>query len=437
MSVRGALLWSFRQVLRIYFRKVHAAGDLPSEDVGGRLFAPNHVNGLVDPLLVLTTSRCRVSPIGKAPLWKIPVLGALLDAVGAVPVVRRRDDPGKAQGSNDEIFEKVGAHLAGAGNVLIFPEGTSHNEPGLVKIRTGPARMLLRAVTKGSAPTFQAVGLEFEARESFRSRVLVLYGPVRLVRDVIGGAAPDSEEAVRAVSQAIEHDLASLVVTGESWEERRLISRVAELLASTEPAPEGGAAEFLRWSELARGVREAAKALADAPADVDPIRAKVSTYFDALEADGLVDADVRDPDRPLRRGRVSPITMIAALPLALIGAVLWAIPYRVPRLVASRATEADVVSTFKLATGLVVFPVWAVFIVTVAFLLGRPIGAAVLAATILTPLPTLWWVDAFEDGLLRPRKTSAALRVLRDEALGAIARARAKLPATPEDSSSR
>lgn len=129
--------------------------------------------------------------------------------------------------------------------------------------------------------------------------------------------------------------------------------------------------------------------------------------------------------------------MIAALPLALIGAVLWAIPYRVPRLVASRATEADVVSTFKLATGLVVFPVWAVFIVTVAFLLGRPIGAAVLAATILTPLPTLWWVDAFEDGLLRPRKTSAALRVLRDEALGAIARARAKLPATPEDSSSR
>ena len=57
--------------------------------------------------------------------------------------------------------------------------------------------------------------------------------------------------------------------------------------------------------------------------------------------------------------------------------------------------------------------------------------------TILTPLPTLWWVDAFEDGLLRPRKTSAALRVLRDEARGAIARARAKLPATPEDSSSR
>lgn len=426
MSIRGALLWSFRQVLRIYFRKVHATGDLPGSDVGGRLFAPNHVNGLVDPLLVLTTADCRISPIGKAPLWKIPVLGALLDAVGAVPVVRRRDDPGKAAGSNDEIFEKVGTHLASAGNVLIFPEGTSHNEPGLVKIRTGPARMLLRAVDKGSAPTFQTVGLEFEARATFRSRVLVLYGPVRRVSEVIGERAPESEEAVQAVSRAIEADLSSLLVTGESWDERRLITRVAELLAGAEP--DAGTDAFVRWSEIARGVRAAAKTLKDAPAEVDPVRAKVTTYFDALEADGLVDADVRDPDRPLRRGRLGPVTMLAALPFALVGAIVWALPYRVPRLVAARATEADVVSTFKLATGLVVFPAWAALLVAVSAFAGLP--AALVAATVVltTPLPTLWWVDAFEDGLLRPRKTSAALRVLRDEALAAIAHARASLP---------
>src|SRR6478609_9052835 len=122
MAFRSALLLVFRRIARIYFRAIEVAGDVPKADTGGRLFAANHVNGLVDPILVLTQAPCPISPVAKSTLWQIPGLRWLLDAADAVPIVRKRDDPTKTAKDNDAIFERVGAHLAHRGNILIFPE---------------------------------------------------------------------------------------------------------------------------------------------------------------------------------------------------------------------------------------------------------------------------------------------------------------------------
>ena len=94
-SVRAGLLFLFRRVIGIYFRDVEVAGDLPLRETGGRVFAANHVNALVDPILVLTQAACPISPVAKSTLWKIPGLAWLLDAADAVPIVRKRDDPTK------------------------------------------------------------------------------------------------------------------------------------------------------------------------------------------------------------------------------------------------------------------------------------------------------------------------------------------------------
>src|SRR6476661_8072749 len=126
-SVRAAVRFLFQRVVGIYFRDVEIAGVVPRPDTGGRIFAANHVNALVDPILVLTQAPCPISPVAKSTLWKIPGLKWILDAADAVPIVRKRDDPTKTAKDNDAIFERVGAHLAARGNILIFPEGTSHN----------------------------------------------------------------------------------------------------------------------------------------------------------------------------------------------------------------------------------------------------------------------------------------------------------------------
>ena len=61
--------------------------------------------------------------------------------------------------------------------------------------------MLLAAEErKGFPPTFQAVALEFDARHDFRSRCLVLWGPVRKFADVPG----DGESRVSATTAIME-----------------------------------------------------------------------------------------------------------------------------------------------------------------------------------------------------------------------------------------
>src|SRR3954468_3510267 len=115
--VRAGLVWAFRRIIGVYFREIEVTGNLPAPDTGGRIFVSNHTNGLVDPVLVLTTAPCRISPVAKSTLWKIAGLRWLLDATGAVPIVRKRDDPTKQAGSNEEIFDRVAGSLAGGQNI--------------------------------------------------------------------------------------------------------------------------------------------------------------------------------------------------------------------------------------------------------------------------------------------------------------------------------
>src|SRR5688572_8826501 len=158
--LRGVLVSAFRRLMRLYFRKLERVGVAPGPETRGRVIVSNHTNALIDPILVLTDAACEISPVAKSTLWSIPGLRWLLDAAGAVPIVRRQDAPDKDGAANDDVFDQVAAHLARGGNILIFPEGTSHSEPHLAPLRTGAARMLRAAEARGGAPpTFQAAAL--------------------------------------------------------------------------------------------------------------------------------------------------------------------------------------------------------------------------------------------------------------------------------------
>jgi hypothetical protein len=220
---------------------------------------------------VITDAACEISPIAKSTLWQVPGLRWLLDRAGAVPIVRRKDSPTKDASANDATFSRIATHLAGGGNILIFPEGTSHSEPHLAPLRTGAARMLLAAEQEDpSRPlTFQAAALEFDARDDFRSRCLVLWGPVREFREIAG----DSEERVRAATALMDADLRELLVEGGTHDERRLIVRVAEMLAN-----DAGDGTLQGWSSIGRQVELAGRTLRTVDAKVV---AKVAERVDA------------------------------------------------------------------------------------------------------------------------------------------------------------
>lgn len=434
-AVFSALRWIFRRVVGVYFREIEVLGEAPPTATRGRLFVANHVNGIVDPILVMTAAPCDISPVAKSTLWKVPGFRWLLDAVDAVQITRRADDPTKQGGSNDAAFDHVATWLRRGGNILIFPEGTSHNEPHLTPLKTGAARMLLRA--RDAAPegrdadtappahlTFQSVALEFDDREKFRSRVLLIYGPVRSAADF-----PESGDPfVENVTARIRDDLSELLVEGATWEERRLIARVAEMLAH-----DAGDPTLAGWSALGRQVAAARRALEADPARVESIRRAVTAYHAELDALGLTDADIAGLRLPRTDRILRKLHLLLTLPLAAAGAFLYAPPYWLTRLIAGRVTSRDETSTIKLAAGLVLYPVWLTLLTTLSiWQVPLPWTYLAVALTVLSPMGAVTWLDATPGlqrsfrALLRSRDLARA-RAARASAMASIGEAQSRL----------
>jgi len=422
-ALRTALLSTFRRVIRLYFRTIERLGEPPASDTRGRVFVSNHTNALIDPVVVLTDAACEISPVAKSTLWSIPGLRWLLDRAGAVPIVRRKDNATKDATANAEVFDKIAAHLGDGGNILIFPEGTSHSEPHLAPLRSGAARMLLAAEErKRVPPTFQAVALEFDARHDFRSRCLVLWGPVREFADVLG----DGEERVRAATSIMEADLKGLLVEGETHEDRLRIARVAELLAT-----DAGDRTLGAWSDIGRQVGLASRTLRSVDARVvAQVVQHVDAYYAELERTGLDDAQVAGRSELLDdHAPVSAWKRAALAPLAASGFALYAIPYFLPRWIARKA-DPDATSTLKLGAALVVYPLWAAGLVAGSFaLLPPPLSIAAAAIAVTSPFAALRWLDSIYQRRAdaSPDERARLLR-LRIIARTAIDDARGKLP---------
>lgn len=418
MSVRSGLLLLFRRIARIYFREIEVAGEVPSSDVGGRLFGANHVNGLVDPILVLTQAPCAISPVAKSTLWSVPGLKLLLDAAQAVPIVRRRDVPGKSESDNEAVFSRVAKHLVGGGNILIFPEGTSHNEPHLLALKSGAGRMLARAqleqtqrVVSGDSRerglTFQSVALEFDERDVFRSRALVLFGPVRRLDDLPG------KDLAQEVTELMAADLSELLVEGASWEERVLLVRVAEMFAN-----DADDHSLENMNRVGRRLEGARKLLArSSPDEVHAIEERLRAYGRRVEQEETSDHHVArvaqgkpvvdpTPDRALRAA-----AMLLTLPLAVAAAIFYWLPYQLPRFVTKKLKgDPDVSSTYKLGVGLVVYPLWAALGIGAAFFkLSVPYALVASLLLLASPFAALAWLDRWDRisaraGMLAPNE---------------------------------
>ncbi|MCP9486832.1 MAG: 1-acyl-sn-glycerol-3-phosphate acyltransferase [Gaiellaceae bacterium MAG52_C11] len=127
---------NFRGIARRLYRvRITGAERIPL--VSPAILVANH-ESMFDPwLLALATPR-PVRYMAKAELWRISLLGRLLEEFGAFPVER---------GTGDGSAISRAASLLRAGEVIgIFPQGTSKQLPGRVFHR-GAARLALATGT--------------------------------------------------------------------------------------------------------------------------------------------------------------------------------------------------------------------------------------------------------------------------------------------------
>lgn len=426
----GALSALARLTLGVFFREVEVVGAETVPRDRPILIVANHVNSLVDPILILGFAGARPRFLAKSTLWSHPVVGPLLVLGGAVPVYRRQDHVDVSR--NFDTFARCRLTLAAGGAIAVFPEGTSHNQPHPLPLKTGAARIALETEFRHGPLGLRIVpvGLTYEAKGRFRSRVLLLVGQAidpapEAARYAAGGRA-----AVRELTARIARGLDAVTLSFASWEEARLIDRAAPLIVP--PGPGGGTGTPLSetWTLRKAVVTGYRSLMTTEPEQAAAVAAEVSRYDRTLEAFQLKDEEVAPDGRsPAGRSQTrEAFRSLLVLPVALVGTLLNWLPYRLPGWVAFRLTKTpDEPATYKLLTALLAFPVmWAAEVV-VAALLGGPwwaLGMAVAAP--VTGYAALWFHE--QRGRFFPHKDRPAVAFpVHETVLQDIRRQRAEL----------
>ncbi|HEU5170334.1 MAG TPA: 1-acyl-sn-glycerol-3-phosphate acyltransferase, partial [Gemmatimonadales bacterium] len=322
-----------RLVTHAYYR-VTVAGPRPAVP-GPLLLVANHPNMVFDPLLIAAALPRPVRFLAKAPLFGIPIAGAILRLAGCLPVYRRQDDPAQVQ-RNEETFAAVTAALAAGAAVAIFPEGTSHDAPAMTPIRTGASRIALAAAEDRVPLTIVPVGLVMADRDRARSEALVVFG-APIVWDDLRGRAPADADAVRELTARIGGGIEAVTVNLDAWADEPLVTTAEAIYAATHPVSRDPADRVRRLWLATRWLR----ALRRSGDERYPaLAAAIRAHARRLAQLGLTPADLSEPtdlDTALRwAGRRLPL--ISAAGMAALGLLLVTGPMIVADLLTRRAT---------------------------------------------------------------------------------------------------
>lgn len=374
-----------RLVVRIFYRELEVTGLENIPENSGLLLCANHVNALVDVVVLQASINKNLRPLARSGLFANPFLSVILNLIGAVPIFRR-NDPGSDTTQNQDSFSKCYEILAKNETIIIFPEGQSHSAPHINKLKTGAARIALGAKSNNSTdPVVIPVGLTFSRKGKFRSDVLVQYGKA------IDLSTPETQEpfeSVELVTDRIKQELAKVTLNADSWEDIYLISRLEKFFALRRGKYRKGHLKD-RFHALQRLIDAQRILRIYEPDKVRSLVVQLRGFERLCKCCGIRDYHLTIKYKPLLVTlyvlRLVTILLIG-LPVALWGLINCFIPYQLTRIVARKIAKGpDQYDTASVSFGMFFFSIfWSTQAYVVYLYFGTTVSLFYFASIILS-----------------------------------------------------
>jgi 1-acyl-sn-glycerol-3-phosphate acyltransferase len=390
-ATTGNAIRVVRFLVGLFFRRVEVSGVEHVPEAGGGILIAWHPNGLLDPALIISTFPRTVVFGARHGLFKWPVVGQLMKALGTVPIYRATDmkdaDDDTRRAANRRSVDALAQAVCDGGFAALFPEGVSHDDPFLQELKTGAARLYYCArrlcAEQGVPPVIIPVGLHYDDKTTFRSNALVeFHPPLRIPSELLDPIDEDDGATFRArssqLTNVLEPVLQEVTHATETWELNQMMNRVRSLMRAERAKRAGVNLKAPDMAERALGMARVWKAyyarLETDPDEVNALLERVAAYDCALQEVKLEDDDLDKPPPieskwiPVLLGLQAAVVFLVFPPVLLLGLLINAPAYFLIRPIAKTASKQyKDTATIKLLAGLVLFPAsW----LTVALLVG-------------------------------------------------------------------
>ncbi|MGI9271544.1 MAG: 1-acyl-sn-glycerol-3-phosphate acyltransferase [Woeseiaceae bacterium] len=397
--MQGLMLSLIRIITNTFFRRIDVSGEEHVPADGPVIFAGNHPNALMDGWLL--TAKCGRWPLhflANAKLWNYRIMGRMLDATGAVPVYRREEHDGEVD--NQSAFDRLYEVIESGNCVGIFPEGISHAESQLVKLKTGTARIALAVAARGKAVVrVIPCGLNYIHRHRFRSQVLIEFGEPIVVDDQwIEKYRTDEQGTVRELTALLASSLQAVTLNAPDWSTLRFIQTARRLYK-----PKAAQLSPSEYVELNRRFVDRYLLASDDP-KMQKYRRDVEDYQARLDMLGVKDHQLRKSmtlAQSFRKLLLRFVTMLVFLPLAIPGALLHLPVGWIAAVVGEKFSyERDDVATLKVLSTILLLPViYTVIAVYVGVKFGWLLSLVAIAALTLSFFASVRLIET-EVGLI-------------------------------------
>jgi glycerol-3-phosphate O-acyltransferase/dihydroxyacetone phosphate acyltransferase len=389
--IRRIIVTVLRFTLRIYFRRIEIAGLENVPQKSPAIFVLNHPNALVDPVFLLCLVPRKVCFLAKAPLFRMPVIGYLVRALDALPAYRHQDQ-GADVSKNEETFAAARRLLASGATIGICPEGASHDDTSMRPIKTGAARIALGAVSTGEVRDLKIVpaGLYYTSKTTFRSAALLYFGkPIEVTPVALEANGELPRTPVRELSSQIESAMRGVVLEAQHEEALGTISRADKIFSAENVSDEVKptlASELRLRKQFVKGYTTLSER---APERLRKLEARITRFEQQLDQAGVDPEDLSPPKSGASvLGKLLTRCAIFLLLLgpALFGIVIHFPAYRLGGFLSIRysKTEEDVISTAKIISAMLFFPLTWLLVSVVVFALTGWLAA--LGTLIVLPL---------------------------------------------------
>ncbi len=195
------------------------------------IWAPNHTNALVDPVIVAMTVPQKVRFYARGDVFKGRFVKWALNSMNMSPMFRLQEGYGEIK-KNNKSFEECRTLLASNKTILIFPEAICIQQRRLQPLKKGLSRIVFQTEENFEFKKDVCVipiGLNYTNPAKFRSKLFMEIGKPISIQKYEEQYKQDKVRAINSFTKSLEQEMSKLVVIIKNPDNDELVTGIEEI----------------------------------------------------------------------------------------------------------------------------------------------------------------------------------------------------------------